>query len=203
VIVMNALMSSGREWLATAWTLDVAVLLVPHWITGVRRSLTNDPLAIKVRLLRMIMDTWEAERGEGEVMCPQLLVLRGPRGEMPCDAKLVLRFEKLGEAFPGLQVQIAVNRVQGRDYPYLYCVLVARERLAMPDRLKPQPPSGILAKFEQSEADRMDILVLRQRTALSGGYHTVPSTCRSIFLYAMILCRQLESASAGSPPEPS
>ena len=197
--VAAALALNGHEWLATAWALDASVLLLPHWVTGVRRILTNDPLTVKARLLLMIAALWERDRQEGELLCPQMLVRRGPKGEMPCDAKLVLRLEKLGDAFLGMQMQVTLNRVQGHDYPYLYCVLVARTSLRMPDLLKCSPPRTLVVEAKRRDADQMDILVIRQKTTKTSGYHTDDSACRAIFQYALGQCRQLQAASLNQP----
>ena len=190
------LISSRQERLALACVLDSVVLLLPHWITGVRRILTNDPLTIKVNLLLAILRCWESGRRDGETIHPQMQVLLSPKGEMPNDAKLLLRFEKLGDAFLGLQVQVTANRVQGRDYPYLYCVLVARPGLRMLELLDPEPPSNIVAEPDRKPEENIEILVIRQRTTKKSGYHTNPAACQAIFLYALELCRKLEQAAA-------
>lgn len=193
-IVTVCLVGSDQGGLATAWAVDAGVLLLPHWVTGVRHVLTNAPLTIKAERLLMIMDLWEKDRQEGEALAPQMLIRRGPKGEMPCDAKLVLRLEKLGDAFLGLQVQVNLNRVQGSDYPYLYCVLVARETLQMPHLLKPDPPEGIVAETERNQAEHLDILVIRQKTTKTSGYHTDKAACQAIFSYSLAQARQLEAA---------
>ncbi len=120
------LLEAGYQWLALALVVDVAVLLLPHWVTGVRRVLTNDPLVVKIQELLRVMDLWEGGPHEGETMLPQMQVRTGGHGDMPIDAKLVLRIEALGDAFLGVQTQVVLNNVQGHDYPYLYCVLVAQ-----------------------------------------------------------------------------
>ena len=193
-LVTLCLADVGDGRAAWVWALDAAVLLLPHWVTGVRRILTNDPLTVKAEQFLMVMDLWERNRQEGEAAVPQMLIRRGPKGEMPCDAKLVVRFEKLGEAFLGLQVQVNLNRVQGSDYPYLYCVLVARDSLRMLDILKPHPPKGIVAEPERRPAEHMEILVIRRKTTKTSGYHTDKAACRSIFLFALDQCRRLEAA---------
>ncbi|HUU59452.1 MAG TPA: hypothetical protein VMZ50_07915, partial [Phycisphaerae bacterium] len=187
--VAYLLWRSDEEWLARAWVLDAAVLLLPHWVTGVRRVLTNDPLTLKVRNLLVILDTWQARAGEGEVMTPQMEVRSGEKGEMPTDAKLVLRWERLGDAFLGLQVQVVLNRVQGSDYPYLYCVLVARPEMNMLEKLAPRPSANIVVEGKRD--GEVDILVIRNRTTKTSGYHTPPAVGLAIFHYAWALGREL------------
>ncbi len=183
---------SDEEWLMAAWVVDAGVLLLPHWVTGVRRVLTNDPLVVKVTQLLAVMDFFRKLRREGEQMTPQMQVRTGKQGEMPCDAKLVLQIATLGEDFPGLQTQVVLNRVQGRDYPYLYCVLVARPQLEMLRQLAPDPPKDVLVEPKR-EAD-VDIMVIRRRTTKTSGYHTPPATCRKIFAFALAEARRLAPA---------
>jgi hypothetical protein len=203
--VAYALLQSGYQWLAAACVLDVGVLLLPHWVTGVRRILTNDPLVVKIEQLLWVMDLWESSPHEGEVMLPQMQVRTAGRGEIPCDAKLVLRLEALGDEFLGLQVQVVLNNVQGSDYPYLYCVLVARPSLQMLDRLATdRPPFGIVCQPSHQEQDNVDIIVIRQETARTKGYHTPPEACAGIFTFALSQARDLLPAGvAGATPGPS
>ncbi len=177
--------------------LDAAVLLLPHWVTGVRRILTNAPLTIKANLLLMVIDLWENDRREGETVHPQMQMCKGRKGEIPWDAKLVIRFEKLGDAFLGLQVQVTLNRVEGSDYPYLYCVLVARPSLEMARRLNCRPPREIVVQADRPDTDDVEVLVIRQKTTKESGYHTDAAACRAIFEYALEQCRRLEQAVAG------
>jgi hypothetical protein len=192
------LLQAKEEWLARAWILDSAVLLLPHWLTGIRRVLTNDPLTIRVRQLLLVYDAWEKDRGAGERMLPQLEVASGQGGELPLDAKLVLRMDSLGDDFLGLQVQVVLNRVQGADFPYLYCVLVARPPLGMLDQLEqldPCPAHNLLLEAKQ-EGD-VEIVVVRRQTTKTSGYHTKPAMSRRIFSLALGLARKLRAPVAG------
>jgi hypothetical protein len=195
------LFGAGYNWLALVFVLDVAVLLAPHWVTGVRRILTNDPLVVKIQELLRVMTLWEAAPHDGETMLPQMQVRTTGKGEMPCDAKLVLRLEALGDAFLGLQTQVVLNNVQGRDYPYLYCVLVARPELHI---LQPTamgtPPKGIVVEPKHQEADNVDIVVIRQETTKTKGYHTPPDACAAIFAFALGEARKISPDSAASIP---
>jgi hypothetical protein len=187
--------SLGYEQLAAVWLLDAGVLILPHWITGVRKVLTNDPLTIKARLLAQIMDRWQAAAQPDEQMLPQMEVLTTAEGQLPQDAKLVLQMNRLGADFLGLQTQVVVNNVQGSDYPYLYCVLVARPRLGLHKQLRPEPPPKIVA--EAKTQDDVDILIIRQHTTKTSGYHTDTAAGLRIFEYALGQARKLRPAAAG------
>lgn len=178
-----------QDWLMTVWIVDAVVLVVPHWFSGIRRILTNDPLAVKIDNLLAVMNVWEGLRKDGEAMVPQMQIRTGKTGELPHDAKVILRFADADDSFLGMQIQVSLNNVQGKDYPYLYCVLVARHEFGLLERLKPEPPSGIVA--EPKREQDVDIIVIRQRTTKTKGYHTKPATCTWIFMYALNEARTL------------
>jgi hypothetical protein len=197
VVVAFGLYASGQDWAARAWVVDACLLLAPHWFTGIRHILKNAPLTVKASLLLTIIDFWEKSRQDDEMMLPQMEVLAGPKGDLPRDAKLVLRFSRLPDTFLGLQVQIAINRVEGADYPYLYCVLVARPEMEMLSKVesKEPPPPRLIVERERKPADSVDILVIRQDAkAGSRGFHTPPPAAQSIFAYALDLARKLKSS---------
>lgn len=189
VLIASAwLRSRGLDRLADVWVIDCAVLLLPHWFTGVRRVLTNAPLVVKLENLLAVFDDWERDRREGETMAPQIEILVGKAGEMPRDAKLIFRPAGASADFLGLQVQVTLNNVQGSDYPYLYAVLVARPAYGLLRRRLP-PPLGPLVVEPKSE-NGVDIIVIRQRTTKTSGYHTPPRVCRTIFAFALAAARQ-------------
>lgn len=179
-----------NDWLASVLLLDAAVLLLPHWVTGVRRILTNAPLTIKVENLLRLYRLWEENRAGDETMATQIEVQAADKGEIPVDAKLILQIPALGEAFLGVQVQTVLNNVQGRDYPYVYCVLVARGPMRLRSRLVPRPTDRIVAEWQKD--DGMDILVIRQLTSQTSGYHTDSAAAARIFQYALSLARSLK-----------
>lgn len=213
--VAVALSVLGYATVGMTLVVDAIVLLLPQWVTGVRRILTNAPLTIKVQNLLHIYAHWEAFKRETEQMSAQLEMAKGPAGEMPTDAKLILQIPSLGDQFLGIQTQVVLNNVQGTDYPYLYCVLVARSGLQMPRKLAStrtdtnaaRPRQGLLAELfsfkkpngitvETKREDDMDILVVRQATTQDSGYHTDSAAAVRIFDCALDLARRL----AADPP---
>ena len=175
--------------LADMWVADVAVLVVPHWIVGIRSILKNAPLIIKIQNLLSIADAVPPLSKDGEELQYMLEIGETSAGKTPVDAKMVLCFHQGSSDFLGLQLQLAINNVQGTDFPYFYCVLVAR------------PPFGLLQKWrsrllpdvtvEKSHEGEVDIVVIRQTTTKTSGYHTKPATVRTLFLYALAEARMV------------
>ena len=181
------LAAQGQESLAMMWGVDVAVLVLPHWVVGIRSILKNAPLVIKIQNLLRVADAFPSVGKEGEELQYMLEIGETAAGKTPLDAKMVLAFHNGPPEFLGLQLQLAINNVQGTDYPYFYCVLVAR------------PPFGLLPKswtelvpeitVEKSHEGDVDIIVIRQTTTLTSGYYTKPNAVQTLFLYALAEAR--------------
>ena len=199
-VALAALFDAGEA--ASVLVLDATVLLLPHWVTGVRSILKNAPLIVKVENLLYVYNLWELDKQADEAMTIQIEVLvLDPDQEIPTDAKLILQLPPMGEAFLGLQVQVVLNNVQGADYPYVYAVLVARPELKMRKRLSPEPPFGIVAEWKTDQG--VDILVVRQATTANSGYYTNAATVSSIFAFARGEARKLLAfAPPPQPPQP-
>jgi hypothetical protein len=191
------LSSLGEDWLAAALVVDSAILLVPHWITGVRRILTNPPLIIKIEHYLDAWDAWQKNPLETEIMQAQIQVKKFPNGEIPFDAKLILNSNAATKDFLGLQVQISFNHVEGTDYPYFYCVLVARpdfqllKKYDRVDATKKATPDNVILERSHEEVDNVDVIVIRQQTTKTSGYHTKKPACLAILTHSINIMREI------------
>ena len=104
-----------------------------------------------------------------------------------------------------------LNRVQGTPYPYFYCVVIAKKDPAffmavdktlpvLPEFKFGTPDSGISAffnaiglgttpdlVFETKEEEDVNILVIRQATSKTSGYHTQEWISRGILERAITI----------------
>jgi hypothetical protein len=176
--------------LALYWGVDAAVLLAPHWIIGVRTFLKKDKLIIKIRLFEKMMERLSS-LSEIQVL-PMLSTKETDKGgRIPMDARLMVRFLNAPDYFMGMQIQISLNNVQGRYYPYLYCVLIAKKEAGFFGKrsdLFNNPPRNIL--FEKTCSNGVDVCVIRQRTTKNSGYHTTRQKATSIVFTALKLADQ-------------
>lgn len=165
----------GVNAVGTAWAflpVDAAVLLLPHWFSGTRRLMRLPDLVLKGETLRKVLADQRPER-HGD-WAEVLMLLKGGEHPLPDDVKLKLMPHDAPDDFLGLYAQVVVNRVQGKPYPYFYVVLVAKPGVGVRQLADEfQAPAGIVAEFE--EQDGVEILVLRQKTTKTSGYHTKPS----------------------------
>jgi hypothetical protein len=119
--------------------------------------------------------------------------------------------------FMGIQIQTSLNDVQGRKYPYTYCVLIARPAFNLIEKatkVVEMPPEGgsmvgflglfadandkkeaVFPRFEGSlvelkEEGEVDIAVVRQRTG-GKGYTTFPDQAAAVFAAAYSLAKRV------------
>jgi hypothetical protein len=170
-----------------------ALLLLPFWLTGVRSILKSDKLIVKAKLLLEVDRIFQSSQPrEGEEFQYQIATAdtRDASGQVPRDVKAILALHDAPADFLGVQMQVSLNNVQGKDFPYFYCVLVARHELKLIDHM---PPIAIPAKVtveKKHEADT-DIIVIRQATTKNSGYHTRPDAIRRIFTCALAHARSI------------
>ncbi|NIA14135.1 MAG: hypothetical protein GWP08_08640 [Nitrospiraceae bacterium] len=169
--------------------VNALVMVVPFWLTGVRSILKNDRLVVKAKMIMGIERAFKGLKREGEEFQYQMqtAAARDGSGDIPRDIKAIVAFHDGPEDFLGLQMQISVNNVQGKDYPYFYCVLVAKESFG---ELKVGRPERKIV-VEPSFDNGVNIAVIRQHTTKKSGYHTAQVTANRIFRFAIAQARDI------------
>lgn len=175
--------ATSAQWM---WLLDAAALAVPIWLSGFRTAWKPEELLIKVKCLQEAEQCIRGLSPSGLTVIPQMEVsvtrqasskkkrgLAKPEQELqlPRDARLQVRFDEAPEEFLGLQIQLSINRVQRTAYPYLYCVLLARQGFGLRQRLGSVSRVGEEV-VEYSIEDDVEVVVYRQYTTRQKGYHT-------------------------------
>jgi hypothetical protein len=181
---------------------DSAAALLPFWLTGIRSLLKNDVLVIKTSMLLQMSGKFSAKASADEKFLFQMQTAPADKGgEVPQDVKAMVRFEKGPEGLMGLQIQIAINSVKGTDYPYAYCVLVAKPGFGLSDRLSrlnvcpgaTVKTAGVEIIVESEVNDEAEVMVFRQETG-GGGYHTNAKQAQSIFDFTLAAARKLSQS---------
>jgi hypothetical protein len=193
VIALLFLFASSRA--EYAWLLpipvDAAILFLPHWFTGTRRILRMPGLLIKAETLDRVLKQLRPEQDGDEV--DVLMLLKGKEKTLPQDIKIKIAPEDAPEGFLGLYGQVVINPVQGRSYPYFYVVMVARPGLGLKDLADHfSAPEGTVAEYRTK--DGVEILVLRQLTTKTSGYHTDEEMVRALLKLGLALMHKLLAA---------
>lgn len=187
-----AIVAVSSEGLPRILAIDGALLLLPHWITGVRRVLTRPRLVVKAATVRQVLDAAQGRLKKHQVHVMMLLKGTG-KIKVPDDVKFKVDIYGHHPDFLGLYGQVVTNEVQGSSYPYFYVVLVARKGFGLPEvGRRHVRPSGITVEINTES--EVEVLVIRQKTTKKSGYHTPPSRCMQIFMEGLDLA---ENAAGG------
>ena len=182
--------------LVNIWVLDYGAFTALFFLTGERNPHQPKDLLLKIGEFMKIME-FLRERPDPDIVIQPMMEVKpaGKTKSVPTDARLFLKFRSAPVEFIGLQFQISLNRVGSRSYPYLYAVLLGRRGFDFKKRLSSSGASAIakdLKKIFTLETKRtgdVDILVFRQTTTKTTGYHTSASKQREIVLQSLALAK--------------
>ena len=161
------------------FAFDVIALLGPHWVTGVRKITTTPKLVNKINLYRSLMAASKSLVVDDDVN--YLVYVVGSDKKMPRDVKMKVDFKNQPEDFLGMYAQVSMNNVNNRDYPYFYVVLVSKAKSGILKKYvnSIQLPNRVIKEYKV-EGD-VEILVIRQYTTKTSGYHTKSAAIQTIF----------------------
>ncbi len=145
---------------------------------------------------------------------PYLKLASTEKGDVPFSARMMLKFPAADESVIGLQVQVSINSVQGKSYPYMYCVILARQTLGLHDKVRSLlthlKDPGFMKSLVMSEQEKkefklaryrgeivqletsndVDIVVIRQNTK-GTGYHTTDAQMVRVLNNSIELARNV------------
>ncbi len=169
----------------TILAIDIAIVMIPLWFSGMRFIMKQPNLAIKVKMILWLQEIFQDLKRKGEEFRPALMLSRGKDGKtVPDDARFSVAFPDSPEGFYGLQAQINLNVVQGTSYPYFYCVLAAKPGFGL-SKYREQIKLEKKIICEYQEDTRAEVLVIRQYTTRKSGYHTKERQCVDILTNAL------------------
>lgn len=178
--------------------IAAAALLAPIWLSGAGSSWQPSELLVKGAALdRARRTAARLAPGEYEAV-PQLAHRRARRRLYPVDARLLLR-PAGGDpgGFLGISVQVALHSIDGRDLPYLFCVLLGEEGFAWPGAdLQFGPGEGRPTVFELGNDAGVDFLVVRQHVDGQGGWTTETRDVERLVAAALEVSAQAREANS-------
>jgi hypothetical protein len=154
--------------------VNITILAIPTFFTGSITGPAQGELLIKLKALSKLHEQLSQNKPDLELK-PMLGLIEGKQddkqGKLPEDAKLMIALKNQPSEFYGVQINCSLNDVGGAKYPYVYAVVLASEEFAY-DISSGQRPKGKNIVFEPSSKDGTLILVLREKTTKTSGYHT-------------------------------
>lgn len=182
---------SGINAVGKIFMTDAVVLLLPLWFMGIKKTFEQGNLIIKVDLISKLEEFFRTIKREGENFKPALMLARGKAGKcIPTDSRFTIIFDNMPNDFYGIQAQININSVQGASYPYFYCVIAAKSGFGLElYSRKISISKNVVVEFERDS--NADVIVIRQRTTESSGYHTKINDCRNILELTVSAARMI------------
>jgi len=177
LVVCLVLLSFGHYYGDNSYdiiALDILILMLPHWLTGLRRILTKPNISLKVGIIKNLISEMDIKLSEHKI--DYFMLLQGNETKVPKDVKFRISFTDQKSGFLGLYGQVVINKVKDSNYPYFYVVLVAKTGFGLFDVFSEKfklPPGAV--KEYTTEKD-VEVLIIRQKTTKTTGYHTKPET---------------------------
>jgi hypothetical protein len=186
IVLIGALVSGNLPLLILS--VDAFLLLFPHWVTGTRDILTQPNLLSKIKIIERLEQKVAPDLREHQL--EPLLLLQGAENKFPSDVKFRVNIQNHHPDFLGLYGQIVLNSVNGSSYPYFYVVVVAKKGYGLKNAFNHYAPSGNITKEYKGEGD-VEVIVIRQTTSSTSGYHTNDGAIQRIFLEGLKLAEEV------------
>ena len=193
IIVLLFLKASYYSQSYYILAINLIVLLLPHWFTGLRKILTFPVLLIKIKLIDKVILDFQKVLENYKI--EYLALLRGEKKSkrLPYDIKFKVSKPDAPEGFLGLYGQTTINNVGGTMYPYFYVVLVCKPEFELINKTKNYKPGTKNIIKEYKHQDGVDVIVIRQFTTRTSGYHTKEKIVNEIFEEGLKVCKMLLS----------
>lgn len=197
IVVSAALpgVSSGSS-ARVIFVLDAIILVLPVWFNGLKKIHKQDLLCMKTGIVRTLEEFFRTIRIDGENFIPAFMLVRDRTGKsIPTDCRFMVSYDNMPGGFYGIQAQINMNTVEGTNYPYFYCVIAAEKGFGLAGYVNAVPiPNSIVVNYEEDGS--AEVIVIRQHTTKTSGYHTKINSCKSILERSMQLARLIVQHSA-------
>lgn len=154
----------------TAMIVNVLVLFIGLSLSGRRTAWMPSNLDIKSEIVKRIINSPIIKNDTSLQARPYLEIRKTKEGTLPNDARILIKFKDAPSEFIGLQGQISINRVKSKAYPYFYVVLIAKHEFYLYDKFGKHQIDKLV--IERKRTKEVDVIVIRQRTTKTSGYHT-------------------------------
>jgi len=160
---------------------DMLALFLPQFFSGMKRF---DMLLRPVLYAQKVLEAATAL----EIMYPmakiEFMVLLGikksSKTAVPKEVKFKVTFPQDSPEFLGMYGQFSMNNVGSNTYPYFYTVQVYKDGFGLKEKMKKLQLTDpkIIKEFTREKG--VEVLVIRQLTTKTSGYHTKPAQVEKI-----------------------
>jgi len=175
----------------TATIVNAVILFSGLTLSGRKSAWMPYALDIKVEIVNRIIESPVVGNDPSLQAIPYLEIGETKEGSFPNDTRVLIKFKEAPEGFIGLQGQISINLVKSQKYPYFYVVLIARPRFKLFEKFRLLKTVLDNITVERKKAEEVDVIVLRQRTTKTAGYHTDQKTQDRILLNGIKIAKGL------------
>lgn len=155
--------------------LDMAALFVPMYLSGMLKVDLNPPVITKTGNIMTIIPRLKSRSSDYEYSFYCLLApVKNKKKPAPTDVKIKISPLSPPPGFLGIYGQCNLNRVGSNTYPYMYFVVVYSKDFHLKEKIEKILGSSDNITREYSETSDARVLIVRQTTSRTSGYHTKP-----------------------------
>lgn len=161
---------SSVPFALTATVVNALILFAVLGMSGRKSAWMPSALDIKAKIVQRMLASPLLRTDPGITSVPYIEIGEDGEGTFPNDVRFLLKFKDAPDDLIGLQGQISINAVKGRPYPYFYVVIIAKHAFNLFEKCKREELDKLV--IEHKQTDEVDVVVVRQRTTKTSGYHT-------------------------------
>jgi hypothetical protein len=189
--VLFSLLSSSPVALV-ATIVNAVILFAVLGLSGRKSAWMPHALDIKAKIVQRMLASPVFKDDPGVTVVPYIEIGEGDAGTFPNDVRFLTKFKDTPDDLIGLQAQISINKVKGRPYPYFYVVIIAKHGFNLFKKFSSKEPDKLV--IEQKRTGEVDVIVIRQRTTKTSGYHTDEHIQDYILRQGIVLTKQIITA---------
>lgn len=174
---------------------DSLILFLPVFFSGNKffRMGEEEDTYIKAKNLLYLLNFSELKTKKYDVIPYFEIAKVKNRGEVPCDARVLIKIKDMNKNFIGVQFQVSINNVRNRKYPYFYGIIIAKKDFDLFKKLR-NLRNRDNTVFEFSEEEDVDVVVIRQKTTKTSGYYTDKSAIERIIYTSLQLVENIKNS---------
>ena len=172
-----------------AAVVNALILFAVLGMSGRKSAWMPHALDIKAQIVQRMISLPVLKTDPAVTAVPYIEIGEQGTGMFPNDVRFLVKFRDAPDDLVGLQAQISINTVKGRPYPYFYVVIIAKHAFDLFKRFTGKEPDKLV--IEQKRTGEVDVIVIRQRTSKTSGYHTDERVQDYILRQGVVLTKQV------------